>query len=88
VSELGAETVHADGTHADGTQVGRPHGDGAQVDGAQVDGAQVDGAGNLMKTADGGYGLMGLRERLLLLGGTLTAGPRGGQWIVTAQVPR
>ena len=28
-----------------------------------------------MKTADAGYGLMGLRERLLLLGGTLTAGP-------------
>ena len=45
-------------------------------------------AGNPMKTADAGYGLMGLRERLLLLGGTLTAGPRGGQWIVTAQVPQ
>ena len=41
-----------------------------------------------MKTADAGYGLMGLRERLLLLGGTLTAGPRGGHWIVTAQVPQ
>ena len=26
--------------------------------------------------------------RLLLLGGTLTAGPRDGQWVVTAQVPR
>jgi signal transduction histidine kinase len=49
------------------------------------------GAGALrspMETADSGYGLMGLRERLLLLGGTLTAGPRDGQWIVTAQVPR
>ncbi len=45
-------------------------------------------AQGLMKTADGGYGLMGMRERLLLLGGTLTAGPRDGQWIVTAQVPR
>ena len=93
-----AGKANADGTHADGTQVDRPQVDrplasgtqaaGAQVDGAQADGAQADGAGNLMKTADGGYGLMGLRERLLLLGGTLTAGPRGGQWIVTAQVPR
>ncbi len=42
----------------------------------------------LMKTADSGYGLVGMRERLLLLGGTLTAGPHDGQWIVTAQVPR
>jgi hypothetical protein len=33
-------------------------------------------------------GVGGLRERLLLLGGTLTAGRRDGQWIVTAQVPR
>jgi signal transduction histidine kinase len=62
--------------------------DGAHADETQADGTQVDGAENLMKTADAGYGLMGLRERLLLLGGTLTAGPRGGQWIVTAQVPR
>ena len=27
-------------------------------------------------------------ENSLLIGGTLTAGPRGGQWIVTAQVPQ
>jgi hypothetical protein len=30
-----------------------------------------------------------MRERLLLLGGTLTAGPTGdGEWHVTARVPR
>ena len=34
-----------------------------------------------------GYGLAGMRERLQLSGGTLTAGPNSGQWIVRAQVP-
>lgn len=36
----------------------------------------------------GGYGLTGLRERLLLIGGTLTAGPNREGWTVRAQVPR
>jgi hypothetical protein len=36
---------------------------------------------------DGGYGLTGVRERLLLLGGTLSAGPAGDRWAVVAQVP-
>ena len=35
-----------------------------------------------------GYGLTGMRERLRLLNGTLEAGQRDGQWIVTAEVPR
>ena len=83
-----AGKANADGTHADGTHADGTHADGTHADGTHADGTHADGAGNLMKTADGGYGLMGLRERLLLLGGTLTAGPRGGQWIVTAQVPR
>ncbi|SFF44620.1 Signal transduction histidine kinase [Actinacidiphila alni] len=40
-------------------------------------------------TVDGGYGLTGMRERLLLLGGALTAGPAGdGEWRVAARVPR
>ncbi len=39
-------------------------------------------------TVDGGYGLAGLRERLLLLRGTLNAGRRGGDWVVEATVPR
>jgi hypothetical protein len=37
---------------------------------------------------DGGYGLAGPRERLLLLRGTLSAGRRGGDWVVEATVPR
>jgi len=38
-------------------------------------------------SVDGGYGLTGMRERLLLLNGTLMAGPGDGQWAVTASVP-
>ncbi|MGD0704362.1 MAG: sensor histidine kinase [Trebonia sp.] len=35
----------------------------------------------------GGYGLTGMAERLRLLNGTLRAGPRDGQWAVTAELP-
>jgi signal transduction histidine kinase len=41
-----------------------------------------------LATVDGGYGLSGLRERLLLLRGTLNAGRRDGDWVVQATVPR
>jgi signal transduction histidine kinase len=40
------------------------------------------------ETLNAGYGLTGLRERLLLIGGTLRAGPAGDRWVVTAEVPR
>ncbi|MEU6763245.1 histidine kinase [Streptomyces sp. NPDC046853] len=36
---------------------------------------------------DGGYGLAGMRERLLLVGGDLTAGPTPQGWRVQAEVP-
>jgi signal transduction histidine kinase len=35
----------------------------------------------------GGYGLTGMRERLRLLNGTLMAGPRNNEWVVTAELP-
>jgi signal transduction histidine kinase len=35
----------------------------------------------------GGYGLAGMRERLRLVGGSLTAGPLPGGWTVRAEVP-
>ncbi|MFJ9370862.1 sensor histidine kinase [Nocardia sp. NPDC101769] len=41
-----------------------------------------------LESIDGGYGLTGMRERLLLLRGTLTVGPRDGAWIVNARVPQ
>jgi signal transduction histidine kinase len=39
-------------------------------------------------TIDGGYGLIGMRERLLLLDGSLAAGPDRDHWTVTAEVPQ
>lgn len=41
-----------------------------------------------LETVDGGYGLAGMRERLLLINGFLSAGPDHGNWVVTAQVPQ
>lgn len=40
-----------------------------------------------LATVNGGYGLAGLRERLLLVGGTLSAGRNGSDWDVVARVP-
>lgn len=34
-----------------------------------------------------GFGLLGLQERVTLTGGTFSAGPEGGQWVVRARVP-
>ena len=45
-----------------------------------------DGAGG--ESASGGHGLAGMRERLAMYGGRLTAGPRpGGGFCVTAVLP-
>jgi signal transduction histidine kinase len=41
-----------------------------------------------VQTVNGGYGLTGMQERLRLLDGTLEAGRRDDQWIVTAELPR
>lgn len=41
-----------------------------------------------LETVNGGYGLTGMRERLLLIDGSLQAGPDDGNWVVTAQVPQ
>ncbi len=41
-----------------------------------------------LATVNGGYGLAGMRERLLLLDGTLSAGRSGSDWVVVAKVPQ
>jgi len=46
------------------------------------------GPGTAFATVNGGYGLRGMRERLLLIGGSLNAASGDGHWTVTAQVPR
>jgi signal transduction histidine kinase len=46
----------------------------------------AEGGGSLA-AAGGGYGLTGLRERAALAGGTLTAGPAEGQWVVCLRIP-
>jgi signal transduction histidine kinase len=49
-----------------------------------------DGAGDAAAPGDGtsgGLGLAGMRERLRLVGGSLTAGPLAGGWTVRAEVP-
>jgi len=41
-----------------------------------------------LATVNGRYGLAGMRERLLLLDGTLSAGRDGRTWVVEARVPQ
>ena len=50
-------------------------------------GGAHNGATGALAHTGGGYGIEGLRERAELLGGTLTAGPRGAGWQVTLRVP-
>ncbi len=47
-----------------------------------------DEAEPALATVDGGFGLTGMRERLLLLDGTLSAGRDGDDWVVVAKVPQ
>jgi signal transduction histidine kinase len=53
-----------------------------------LDDRATKGRGARFATANGGYGLAGMRERLLLLDGTLAAGTDGSEWVVTATVPQ
>ncbi len=41
-----------------------------------------------LSDSGGGFGLDGIRERVRLLGGEVSAGPDGGGWRVAARVPR
>jgi signal transduction histidine kinase len=46
----------------------------------------VNGSAKLAGSG-GGYGLQGIRERVLLMGGRVEAGPSGDGWRVEAEVP-
>ena len=56
--------------------------------GAGTDNPAGPGSPAGVGTVNGGYGLTGMGERLRLLNGTLEAGRRDNQWIVTAELPR
>jgi signal transduction histidine kinase len=72
--------------HAPGAAVTvRVAGDGGQTEVSVVNAAPP--AGPLPGTASGRRGLIGLRERVRLVGGTLRAGPRDGGFAVTATLP-
>jgi signal transduction histidine kinase len=47
-----------------------------------------DQAEPVLATVNGGFGLTGMRERLQLLHGTLSAGRDGSDWVVVAKVPQ
>ncbi len=71
------------------------HGDGGRVTvevayrPSTVEIAVSSSAGAAESTADGaGAGVIGMRERAELLGGSLSAGPRDGGWLVSARLPR
>jgi signal transduction histidine kinase len=51
-----------------------------------TNGPSTDGPSGLA-TDGGGYGLQGMRERVLLLGGELEAGPTAHGWLVRAKLP-
>jgi signal transduction histidine kinase len=64
--------------HAPGqpVEVGLAYGDGVRLT-----------VRNKGATTGEGFGLAGMRERLALVGGTLTADPDGDDWLVVAEVP-
>ena len=45
------------------------------------------GNGSPLSETGGGYGIQGIKERILLLGGRVEAGPTDDGWQVLAEVP-
>lgn len=56
-------------------------------DGLRIRVANTIGADGSGRTPGGGRGLAGMRERVRLLGGSLTAGANGGRWTLDATLP-
>jgi signal transduction histidine kinase len=60
----------------------------AVIDGSVIwEVADSGGTGAPPKVAGGGHGLIGMRERVEVLGGELTAGPDGSGWRVCTELP-
>jgi signal transduction histidine kinase len=59
-----------------------------EVDDKAVGVEVVDAGGSKSSWGVGGVGLIGMRERVEVLGGRLTAGPEPGGWRVSAVLPR
>jgi signal transduction histidine kinase len=83
------------GNGADRNGGGNPNGADGRISSDRHNGADRHNGGGhkgsngtTFETANGGYGLAGLRERLLLLNGSLSAGHDGDNWVVVARVPR
>lgn len=49
---------------------------------------RVENDGAISTASDPGFGMIGMRERAALLGGTCHAGPAEGGWVVAAELPR
>ncbi|WP_186768272.1 sensor histidine kinase [Streptomyces qinzhouensis] len=72
----------------DGGEGPRPPAPGSGHDGHDGDRDGAAGArGGRSGGAGGGHGLIGMRERVALLGGTLDAGPADPGWRLTAELP-
>lgn len=73
--------------HAPGAAVSvclRFDADGVHLD---VENGSPTGLASALGASGSGYGLQGIAERLALVGGRLEAGPTGGGWRVSAEVP-
>lgn len=90
VEHRGAGVAPVPGEVGDGCDplagaAGRPSSGAAPgPSGSATPGPSGGGAG---PAATGGYGLVGMRERAALLGGSLVAGPAGRGWVVELRLP-
>ncbi|NUT33775.1 MAG: hypothetical protein HOV79_11955 [Hamadaea sp.] len=58
-----------------------------RLEGEQVEFELEDSGGGSVAAPSGGHGLIGLRERVEILGGRFTAGPRAAGWRLSALLP-
>lgn len=74
--------------NAAGHTQGAPVGVRVEVGDVEVSVTVWNPVGDVGPGRSGGLGIVGMRERVAALGGTVTAGARDGRWTVTAAFPR